>query len=219
MCGGKGTRLKKTLGSDIEKPLVKLKDKPLIEYVITALIQSNRFERIFAAVSSNTKKTSEFIKLNYKDNVTLLETSGIEYSEDYLKIVRYFKEAKNGERHGVKKILFLPIDIPLISVEILAQLITLSQVKPCLTIVLEKGFVKGIGVLPSSYDFIIDNKDYCYSGISVLDIGKIDMDINNTAERIDLFEEEYKILNCAEIACNTNTLEDLEIAEKYLGNL
>ena len=219
MCGGKGTRLKKTLGLDVEKPLTKLKNKPLIEYPLSVLIQSNRFERIFAAVSGNTQKTREFIKSNYGNKVTLIDTLGRGYSEDYLKIIEYFKEMENEKKHGIKKILFLPIDIPLISLDTLTQLIAIDQEKPCLTIVLEKGFVKSMGILPSEYGLVIDNKDCCYSGISIINVKKIDVDMGKNADGFASIDEEYKTLNRVEIACNTNTLEDLETAEKFLDNL
>ena len=216
MCGGKGTRLKKTLGLDVEKPLIKLRNKPLIEYVINTLIWSNRFKGLFAAVSVNTPKTREFIKSNYGDQVTLIETTGRGYSEDYLKVIEYFKEMENEKKHGIKKILFLPIDIPLISLDTLTQLIAINQEKPCLTIVLEKGFVKSMGIMPSEFELAIDNKNYCYSGISIMDIKKIDVDMGNSTEGFASIDEEYKTLNRVEIACNTNTLEDLKTAEKFL---
>jgi GTP:adenosylcobinamide-phosphate guanylyltransferase len=219
MCGGKGTRLKKTFGLDIEKPLIKLKNKTLIEYPINVLIRSSKFERIFAAVSSNTQKTREFIESNYGDKVTLIETMGREYSEDYLKTIKYFKEMENEKKLGIKKILFLPIDIPLISLDTLTQLIAIDQEKPCLTIVLEKGFVKSVGILPSEYELVIDNKICCYSGISIMDIKKVDMGLGNNTEGFAPIDEEYKTLNRVEIACNTNTFEDLKTAEKFLDNM
>jgi adenosylcobinamide-phosphate guanylyltransferase len=215
MCGGKGTRLKKTLGLDVEKPLIKIKNKPLIEYLIDTLIQSNEFYGIFAAVSNNTKRTREFIKSNYKNKITIIETLGKDYSEDYLKIINYFKEIQNEKTHVITKIMFLPIDLPLISLEMLTQLITINQVKPCLTIIIEKRFVKDVGILPSPYEFTVDKKICCYSGISIIDAKNIDMNINNP-EKPTLIDEEYKILNHVEIACNANTLEDLKIAEKFL---
>ncbi len=219
MCGGKGTRLKKTLGLDVEKPLTRLKNKPLIEYPINVLTQSNKIERIFAAVSGNTQKTREFIKSNYGDKVTLIETMGRGYSEDYLEIIKYFKEMENEKKLGAKKILFLPIDIPLISLDTLTQLIAINQEKPCLTIVLEKGFVKSMGIMLSEYELVVDNKNYCYSGISIMDIKKIDMDMGNNTEGFASIDEEYKTLNRVEIACNANTLEDLKTAEKFLDNM
>lgn len=214
MCGGKGTRIKSTMGSKMEKPLIKIKNKPLIEYLINVLIQTNKFEIIFAAVSNNTQKTREFIKANFQNKITLLETSGIGYPEDYMKILKLFKNTKYEKVNDLKKILFLPIDVPLISHEILIQIINTNQKKSCLTIILEKEFIKNHGITPS-YEFIIDKKKYCYSGISVIDISKIDID---NSKKIKLIEEEYIILNYTEIACNINTLKDLKITENFLEN-
>ena len=61
------------------------------------------------------------------DKITVLETSGKGYSEDYLKIIKFFKYAKYVKNKNIKKILFLPIDIPLISPVIIKQII--SQIK------------------------------------------------------------------------------------------
>ena len=213
MCGGKGARMNLNMGQKIEKPLVKIKNKPLIEYLIDALTQTNKFEQIFAAVSNNTQKTREFIMSSFLDRIAILETSGKGYSEDYLEIIKSFKCAKYGKREDVKKILFLPTDIPLISPVIIKQIINTSQEKPCLTIVLEKEFIKSHGIKEPSYGLFLDGKNCCYSGISIIDISKIDIDIH---EKTDLIAEEYKILNNIELACNANTFEDLKITEKLL---
>ena len=214
MCGGKGTRIKSTMGYETEKPLIRIKNKPLIEYLINALIQTNKFERIFTAVSNNTQKTQEFIKANFHGKITLLETSGIGYSEDFRKILKFFKNTKYERKKDSKKILFLPIDVPLISSEILTKIINIYQEKPCLTIILEMEFIKNHRITPS-YEFIIDKKKYCYSGISIIDISKIDID---NRKKTTLIEEEYITLNYSEIACNINTFEDLKIAEKLMEN-
>jgi GTP:adenosylcobinamide-phosphate guanylyltransferase len=66
---------------------------------------------------------------------------------------------------------------------------------------------------------VIDGKSHCYSGISIIDIKKIDMDMGNNTEGFALIDEEYKTLNSVEIACNTNTLEDLKTAENLLDNM
>src|SRR5919107_3575561 len=138
MCGGKGTRIKSVLGHKIEKPLIKIRNKPLIEHLIDALTQTNKFERIFAAVSDNTQKTQEFILSTFLSKITILETPGKGYSEDYLEIIKFFKCTKYGKKEDMKKILFIPIDIPLLSPEIIRQIVNTNQEKPCLTIVLEK---------------------------------------------------------------------------------
>jgi adenosylcobinamide-phosphate guanylyltransferase len=217
MCGGKGTRIKSTLGYKTEKPLIILKNKPLVEYLINALNQTNSFEKIFAAVSNNTQKTREFINASFQNKILLLETSGIEYSEDYLKVIKYFKNTpfEKEKEKEFKKILFLPIDIPLISPEILKQIIQMQQEKPCLTIIVEKDFVKNHGITPSSYEFIFDQKNCCYSGISLIDVSKIYID---DSKKVQLIEEEYVILNNRGVACNINTFKDLKIAENLMEN-
>jgi adenosylcobinamide-phosphate guanylyltransferase len=218
MCGGKGTRIKSVIGSETEKPLIRIKNKPFIVYLINALNQANSFEKIFAAVSNNTQKTREFLNANFQNKIVLLETAGIGYSEDYLTVIKYFKNTKfkkekEKESEFKKKILFLPIDIPLISPEILKQIIQLSQEKPCLTIIIEKDFVKNHGIMSSSYEFMFDQKICRYSGISLIDVSKINVDNCN---RVQLIEEEYVILNKSEVACNINTFKDLKIAENLM---
>jgi len=54
MAGGMGKRL----GND-EKPLTPLYDKPLIQYVLEALLGSRNIERIFVATSPRVKRTNE----------------------------------------------------------------------------------------------------------------------------------------------------------------
>ena len=50
MAGGRGTRLK----VDVEKPLFKLHDKPLIKYVLDNISSSKLVEDVVIAVSSHT---------------------------------------------------------------------------------------------------------------------------------------------------------------------
>ena len=57
MSGGKGTRLK----ADVEKPLFKLRDKPLIDYVIKNLSDSKFIDKIFVAISPNTPATTKYL--------------------------------------------------------------------------------------------------------------------------------------------------------------
>jgi len=215
MCGGKGTRIKSSFGYKIEKPLLKIKDKPMIGYLINTIIQTYKFKKIFAAVSNNTQKTRQFIKDNFQNKITLLDTSGMEYSEDYIKIIKYFINTKYKKDIDPGKILFIPIDIPLISSKQLIQIINTHQGKPCLSVILEKEFIQNSGIIPTSYEITINDKKYCYSGISLIDISKIDIDNYNSKE-IQMIEEEYLILNYTEIACNINTSEDLKTVKKII---
>ena len=58
MAGGRGTRLK----VDVEKPLFKLHDKPLIKYVLDNLSSSKLVEDVVIAVSYHTPKTTDYLK-------------------------------------------------------------------------------------------------------------------------------------------------------------
>jgi adenosylcobinamide-phosphate guanylyltransferase len=158
MCGGKGIRIKSSIDPNLEKPLVKINNKPLVEYLINTLIQTNRFEKIFAAVSGNTCRTREYLKIKFHNKITLLETSGVGYSNDYTKMIRYFTNVWNKRKMGLGRILFLPIDIPLISSMLLNQIMDMNQKKPCLAIVLEKDYIQKHGLLPTEYELMIDKK-------------------------------------------------------------
>ncbi len=207
MCGGKGTRINTSY--KIEKPLIKIKNKHLIRYLLDTLNDKPLFEKIYAAVSNNTQNTRNFINSNFK-KITLLETDGIEYSKDYLKIIKYFKSF--NLENIPKKLLFIPIDIPLISFDTLKKISLTNQKKTCLTIIIEKEFVKYFG-MNSSYEIIFDQKVCYYTGISMIDLSKICF---NKYDKYPFIKEEYLILNSRELVYNINTLDDLKIVEKVM---
>ncbi len=84
MCGGKGSRLNTNPTVKVEKPLLELKNKSLIEYMIEAVQNSKKNFKIYAAVSKNAVKTKEFLKNRYCNDITLIETTGSGFSNDYL---------------------------------------------------------------------------------------------------------------------------------------
>ena len=90
---GKGTRLKE----NVEKPILKILGKPMIDYVIEALLNSD-IEKIYIAVSKNTDQTKEYIEKNYIFNekyhqkVELIFTSGRDYVHDLNECIKYFQE-------------------------------------------------------------------------------------------------------------------------------
>ena len=73
MAGGMGKRL----GKD-EKPLTLLCGKPLIQYVLEALLGSKNIERIFVATSPRVKRTNDWL-VDFKkdhDKVEIIHTTG-----------------------------------------------------------------------------------------------------------------------------------------------
>ena len=75
MAGGKGTRMKLAE----EKPLVKVCGKPVIEYVLAALKDAKKIDRIIVATTSATPKTTALMK---QLGVQIIETPGKDYVSD-----------------------------------------------------------------------------------------------------------------------------------------
>jgi GTP:adenosylcobinamide-phosphate guanylyltransferase len=216
MCGGKGSRLNANSISKVEKPLLELKNKSLIEYMIEAIQNSKKNFKIYAAVSKNTVKTKEFIRSRYFNVVTLVETTGSGFSIDYLNVLRFFKGKENKEKNGTQdfvnnKILFLPADLPLISSKTIDEITDLNQIYPSITIVVDKKIFIQNNFVPSSFVTEISKIDHCFTGISLLDFHTV-----AGLENVDQIREGPIIINNLELVYNINTIGDLKRAEKFI---
>ena len=191
MCGGRASRMQQV---DMEKPLLKVDGVEMVERVISALASSDRFDRIVAAVSPNTPGTNKFLK---SKAIETIETAGEGYSQDLSYLLSILKP---------QKVVAVPSDIPLLNSKIVNEIISAiderQKQEPAISIILEKGFVEGIGVKPS----IVLNQ-YCHSGITIF---------NTMVVGAEPVEERYLVMNRKEIALNVNTKEELELAEKLL---
>jgi adenosylcobinamide-phosphate guanylyltransferase len=217
MCGGKGSRLNANSISKVEKPLLELKNKSLIEYMIEAIQNSNKNFKIYAAVSKNTVKTKEFLRSRYFNVVTLVETTGSGFSIDYLNVLRFFKSKEIKEKNGTQdfvnnKILFLPADLPLISSKTLDEITDLKQIYPSIAIVVDKKIFIQNNFVPSTFVTEISKIDHCYTGISLLDFHTV-----AGLEHVDQIIEVPMIMNNLELVYNINTIGDLKKAEKLLN--
>jgi adenosylcobinamide-phosphate guanylyltransferase len=217
MCGGKGSRLNANSISKVEKPLLELKNKSLIEYMIEAIQNSKKNFKIYAAVSKNTVKTKEFLRSRYFNVVTLVETTGSGFSIDYLNVLRFFKSKEIKEKNGTQdfvnnKILFLPADLPLISSKTLDEITDLKQVYPSIAIVVDKKIFIQNNFVPSTFVTEISKIDHCYTGISLLDFHTV-----AGLEHVDQIIEVPMIMNNLELVYNINTIGDLKKAEKLLN--
>jgi adenosylcobinamide-phosphate guanylyltransferase len=206
MCGGRASRMQqqqqqRQQQGGIEKPLLKVDGVAMVERVISALASSNRFDRIIAAVSPNTSKTNEFLKLKA---IETIETAGKGYSQDLSDLLSKLKP---------QKVMVVPADIPLLNSHIVNEILNTilvddndrkAQEEAAISIILEKEFVEGIGVKPS----IVLTNHYCHSGVTIFNT----MAIGGT----EPVKERYLVMNRKEIAVNVNTKEELELAEKLL---
>lgn len=194
MCGGRASRMQQQAG--MEKPLLRVDGVAMVERVISALSSSDRFDRIVAAVSPNTPETNKFLE---SKGIETIETAGEGYSQDLSYLLSILKP---------QKVVAVPGDIPLLNSQIVNEIINTidddrQELEPAISIILEKGFVEGIGVKPS----IVLMNQYCHSGITIF---------NTMGVGGELVEERYLVMNRKEIALNVNTKEELELAEKLL---
>ena len=217
MCGGKGSRLHANSIAKVEKPLLELKNRSLIEYMIEAIQNSKKNFKIYAAVSKNTVKTKEFLRNRYFNVVTLVETTGSGFSIDYLYVLRFFKDKKKRkEKNGTQdcvndKILFLPADLPLISSKTLDEITDLKQSSPSIAIVVDKKIFIQNNFVPSAFVTEISKINHCYTGISLLDFHTV-----AGLEHVDQIREVPMVMNNLELVYNINTIGDLKKAEKFI---
>ncbi len=216
MCGGKGSRLNTDPTVKVEKSLLELKNKSLIEYMIEAVQNSKKNFKIYAAVSKNAVKTKEFLKNRYCNDITLIETTGSGFSNDYLIVLQFFKDKENKWGNGIQdfanKILFLPTDLPLISSKTIDEITDLYQSSPSIAIVVDKKMFIQNNFVPSTFITEISKVDYCYTGISILDFHTID-----GLEHTDQIKEVPVIMSNLELVYNINTVDDLKKTEKFIG--
>lgn len=183
----------------IEKPLLKVEGIAMVERVISALADSDRFDRIVAAISPYTQKTNEFLK---SKGIETIETAGEGYSQDLSRLLSKLRP---------QKVVAVPGDIPLLNSQIVNEILNniidddddRQEQEPAISIILEKGFVEEIGVKPS----IVLMNQYCHSGITIF---------NTMAVGTEPVKERYIVMNRKEIALNVNTKEELELAKKLL---
>jgi len=195
MAGGTGSRMH----SAEEKPMLIVKNKPMISYVLDALKNSNCFDKIIALVSSNTPKTAQFLA---KNNVQVANSSGT----DYVKDLNYALELVKPN-----KAFIISSDLPLIDSNTVKKIVDSfdEYKKPCLTVVVSKALVDEFGV---STDYCIEHngKIVCHSGVSIIDSSKV-----SGYDRVD---EELLIMDKPQLALNVNTMHELKLAEKMLAN-
>ena len=194
MCGGRASRMQQGV---IEKPLLKVNGIAMVERVILALVSSDRFDRIVAAVSPNTPETKELLK---SKGIEIIETSGEGYSNDLSYLLSKLKP---------QRVMVVPSDLPLLNSQIVSEILdaidnssSTKEHGPAISIVLEKGFVERTGAKPS-----IVQDQYCHSGITIF---------NTMSVGTKPVEEYYWVMNRKEIALNVNTKKELELAKKLL---
>jgi adenosylcobinamide-phosphate guanylyltransferase len=197
MCGGKGSRLRGF--EKQEKPLLKLNGKTMLELVLDALLRSEEFSKIVAVTSDNTPVTKSYIATNLSRKVDVIETDGVTYSYDIAAVLNMLRPYT---------VFVVGSDLPLLGARDVKKIV--SQHSPdhvCTSIVSDKRFVTSMGINPSII-VRINSKEYCHTGISIIDSSKI-----CASSEID---EHYVVIDQTGVAVNVNTRSDLETAQKLM---
>ena len=188
MAGGKGTRLE----LDVEKPLVEINGKPMIQYVINALKKTDKINKIIAATSKDTPETKTFLN---KQGIDTIETPGDGYVNDLGYII------SNLELDDV--LLTITADLPLINGDIIDYVLEEYEKsdKPAMSVLVPVDVFKKYGIKPT---MVFEN--LIPSGLNIL------RSINKTQD------EKVLIIERIELALNINTCEDIKLLKKLLGD-
>ncbi|VVB85035.1 Adenosylcobinamide-phosphate guanylyltransferase [uncultured archaeon] len=196
MAGGMGRRL----GKD-EKPLTALLGKPLIAYVLEALLGSKNIERVFVATSPKVRRTTAWLSDFGKEhkNVFVIPAAGEGFVNDMVFAVK---------KAGIKRhVLIIMADLPLVTSELIDRIIQkYGEVNtPALSVHMRLDVFTELGLRPDTV-FHKNNGLIVPCGINIL-----------SADRIKEEQEDYNlILDDRELALNVNTQDDLAICERYL---
>ncbi len=188
MAGGKGSRM----SSSIEKPLLKIKNRHMIEFILDSLKNSKKVEDIIVAISKNTPKTNNFLQ---EVGIKTIMTSGNDYIKDIGMVLSNFSESDI--------LLTLTADMPLITAEIIDEVINYygNSSKPAMSVMVPIEFFKKYNLKPTStFNNLVP------SGLNIL------RGINKTQN------EEVLILSKIELALNINTCDDVKFLIKLMGD-
>ena len=191
MAGGKGTRMKLSQ----EKPLVKVCGKPVIQFVLSALRDAKKIDRIIVATSNCTPKTTS---LMHQLGIEVIETPGKDYVSDMGYVVQTLKL-------GV--FLAIAADLPLVKGEMIDAVVERYEScgKPALTVAVPLETKAKLGMC-IGYSFKLDDKDVVPVGINVIDGSKRYGD--------EWLDQDICLLNHQELAVNINTVPELHLAER-----
>ncbi len=188
MAGGKGTRM------DIsnEKLLLEYK-KPVIFHVIDALKNSHCFSKVIAATSQNSPDTKQALE---QRGIETLTTSGSGYTND----LNFLLQSMDGFVFVVSG------DLPLLDEKIIQDITEKFNLESVWTsFLVSKKFLNSLG-LESSLLVNSDNIECAYTGISIINVNKLEL--GNWPSPV---KENYIILDDKRIAFNLNTRKDYEL--------
>lgn len=194
MAGGLAQRL----GPE-EKACVMLIEKPLISYLLDALIGAKRIDRVFVQTSPYSPVTEECVSDRYNGNVHILRTPGDNYVGDMVSAVK--------AADSVGPVMILMPDLPLVTPEHIDTIIESYDERslPAMSVCAHIGLFRELGLRPGTV-FNKNGEMLVPVGINILDSKNIDK------EQID-FDH---LTDIPEVAINIDSVDELAMCKKIL---
>ena len=179
----------------IEKPLLKVMDKPMIHHVIDALKKTESINRITVAVTPSTRHTAETVRVL---GVDVIETAGEGYEQDMKQAIKALR---------LEDVVIVAADLPFLAPTIVDEAVRkyLSSDKPALMVAAPIELYKKLG-LKASYTFNYEGQKLAPVGLNVIDGTRID------EGRLD---ETVFVVTDNDLIFNVNTQVDLELARNH----
>lgn len=194
MAGGKGKRM----GLPVEKPLLPVLGKPLVDWVVEAAKAAEKVSEVYVVTSANTPETEK--RCNAK-GWKVLRTDAKGYHED-------LKQA-TLEAGLLGAVLTVPADLPAVTGEFLDKVVGAFEVCGmdflAVFVPIEKRESLGLSVC-STDEYL--GVWYAVSGVNIVNGAKIQQE--------GKIETSAIITQDVEVLLNINTLKDLEISEKIM---
>jgi adenosylcobinamide-phosphate guanylyltransferase len=196
MAGGKATRM-----GGVEKPIVALNGRPMISYVIDALLSCHNIGQVYIAVSPRVPATSEYVKQTYAGHrITVVDTPGAGYVEDTARAV---------ELLGLcRPFLITSSDVPFITPEVVDEAIACYEASGAEALSVRLDISSVPPELEPDTVLTDSGSPTVPAGINIVD-----------GRHMDRYQEELIfVVRDSSLAVNVNYCKDLTLCEKLLGD-
>ena len=190
MAGGKGTRM----GGNVEKPILQVKGKSMLEHVVDAIKKVQTIDRIIVVVTANTPNTTVHAR---RLGIETLATPGDGFEEDTRFAIR---------KLGLEDVLVIAADLPLITPNIIREAVERyhKSGKPALAVMVKIEEYERLGA-KAQYVFEIGGRRLTAVGINLINGRRID------EKELD---QEVFLVDSQDMILNINNAQELELVRK-----
>jgi adenosylcobinamide-phosphate guanylyltransferase len=185
------------MNSSVEKPLIDICGKPVIAYVLDALMCAKLVDNVYVAVTERSPCTAKYVE-------GLRLASVVTPGRDYVSDMGFAAHVLE-----LGKFLAIAADLPLVTGEIIDVIVSRYECcgKPALTVAVPVETKKGLG-MSVEYSFKMGERDVVPTGINVIDGAKRYGD--------EWLDQDIFLFDKVELAVNVNTPQELQIAKNLL---